>query len=354
MKGDIPMWQDVKCLVTGGAGFIGSHLVDRLIELEANVTIVDNLSKGSLNNIFEVWSKHSLNFDKKFNSRKLTAGKHVYITCDLEDKKQVREIVRGHDVIFHLAATIGGRGYIDTHPTECCQNFAINHNIIEEAYKAGVDKIHYSSTACVYPTSLQSEYNSTYLLHEEDAFKGGWANCDQEYGWAKFMGEMELLAFNKQCGLKCSITRYVTAYGERENDTHAIIALIKKAVEKEDPYVVWGSGEQDRDFTYVSDIVNGTILAAEKITDGTPINLGTSKRHKIKDVAQKILDFTGHMPKKIIFDKSKPEGVMSRALDITTAKKLLGWEPKVDLETGIKKVIAWYRKRKPISIETLE
>jgi len=354
MKGDVPMWQDVKCLVTGGAGFIGSHLVDRLIELEANVTIVDNLSKGSLNNIFEVWSKHSLNFDKKFNSRKLTAGEHVYITCDLEDKKQVREIVRGHDVIFHLAATIGGRGYIDTHPTECCQNFAINHNIIEEAYKAGVDRIHYSSTACVYPTSLQSEYNSTYLLHEEDAFKGGWANCDQEYGWAKFMGEMELLAFNKQYGLKCSITRYVTAYGERENDTHAIIALIKKAVEKEDPYVVWGSGEQDRDFTYVSDIVNGTILAAEKITDGTSINLGTSKRHKIKDVAQKILDFTGHMPKKIIFDKSKPEGVMSRALDITTAKKLLGWEPKVDLETGIKKVIAWYRKRKPISIETLE
>ena len=348
------MWQDVRCLVTGGGGFIGSHLVDKLIELGAIVTIVDNLSKGSLNNIFEVWTKHNIRFNKEFNSRKLTADEHAFIKCDLENRRQVREVVRDQEVIFHLAAAIGGRGYIDTHPAECCQNFAINHNIIEEAYRAGVDRIHYSSTACVYPTSLQSEYNSTYLLREEDAFKDGWANCDGEYGWAKFMGEIELQAFHKQYGLKCSITRYVTAYGERENDTHAIIALIKKAVEERDPYVVWGSGEQDRDFTYVSDIVDGTILAAEKITDGTPINLGTSKRYKIKDVVQKILDFTGHTPKKIIFDRSKPEGVMSRALDISRAKRLLGWEPKVDLETGIKKVIAWYRRRRPISIETLE
>ncbi len=253
-----------------------------------------------------------------------------------------------------MAAAIGGRGYIDTHPAECCLNFAINNNVIEETCWAGVDRIHYSSTACVYPTSLQSEYNSTYLLREEDAFKDGWANCDGEYGWAKFMGEMELLAFNKQYGLKCSISRYVTAYGERENDTHAIIALIKKAVEKRDPYVVWGSGEQDRDFTYVSDIVDGTMLAAEKITDGTPINLGTSKRYKIKDVAKKILDLSSHKPKKIVFDKSKPEGVMSRALDISKAKELLGWEPRVDLETGLRKVITWYRKKQPISIETLE
>ena len=348
------MWHDVKCLVTGGSGFIGSHLVDKLMELGANVTIVDNLSKGSLDNVFEVWAKHNLKFNKKFKSRKLTAGEHIFIRCDLEDKKQVREVVKGQEVIFHLAAAIGGRGYIDTHPAECCQNLAINHNVIEEAYKANVDRIHYSSTACIYPTSLQLEYNSTYLLHEEDAFKDGWANCDREYGWAKFMGEMELLAFHKQYDLKCSITRYVTAYGERENDTHAIIALIKKAVEKKDPYVVWGSGEQDRDFTYVADIVDGTILAAEKVTDGTSINLGTSKRYKIKDVVRKILDFTGHTPKKIIFDKSKPEGVMSRAVDITMAKKLLGWEPKIDLETGLKRVIAWYRKKKPNSIKILE
>lgn len=348
------MWHDVKCLVTGGAGFIGSHLVDKLIELGANITIVDNLSKGSLNNVLEVWTKHNLKFNKKFNSRKLVAGEHVLLRCDLEDKKQVREVVSGHDVIFHLAATIGGRGYIDTHPAECCKNFAINHNVFEEAFKAGVDKIHYSSSACVYPPSLQSEYGSSLLLKEEDAFKSGWAQCDREYGWSKFMGEMELRAFHHEYNQKCSINRYVTAYGEREDDTHAIIALIKKAVKKEDPYVVWGSGEQDRDFTYVSDIVDGSILSAEKIEDGTPINLGTSIRYKIKDVATRILEITGHKPKEIFFDKSKPVGVVSRALDISRAKQLLGWKPVVTLEEGLEKTINWYVRTMPPSVETIK
>ena len=340
--------------MTGGAGFIGSHLVDKLTELGASVTIADNLSKGSLDNIFEVWNKHGLEFDKDLVNGKLNAEDHAFVKCDLEEKSQVRGVVEDQDIMIHLAATIGGRGYIDTRPAECCKNFAINHNVIEEAYKAGVDRIHYSSSACIYPVSLQSRYDSPYLLDEEVAFKEGWASCDREYGWSKFMGELELLAFQKQYGLECSISRYVTVYGERENDTHSIIALIKKAVERRDPYVVWGSGEQDRDFTYVSDIVEGTLLATERITDGTPINLGTSKRYKIKDVAYKILQLTDHKPRKIVFDKSKPEGVMSRALDVKRAKKLLGWEPKVDLEEGLKRVIGWFIEKRPKSVETLE
>jgi UDP-glucose 4-epimerase len=346
-------WKDKNVLVTGGAGFIGSHLVDKLLEIGANVTIADNLSKGSLNNIFEVWNKHGLKFSKKIDGNKIHADGHTFIKCDLEDRSQVREVVNNQDIVIHLAATIGGRGYIDTHPAECCQNFAINHNVFSEAYKAGVERVHYSSTACVYPIDLQSKYDSSYLLKEEDAFKHGWANCDGEYGWSKFMGEIELQAFHKEYGLKCSITRYVTAYGERENDTHAIIALIRKAVERNDPYVVWGTGEQDRDFTYVSDIVEATLLATEKITDGTPINVGTSIRYKIKDVVNKILEFTGHKPSRIIFDESKPTGVASRALDISRAKQLLGWSPKVSLEEGLKRTIKWYLEARPVSVESI-
>ena len=348
------MWDRARCLVTGGAGFIGSHLVDRLIELGATVRVVDNLSKGSLENVFEVWDKHGLRFSRVFNKRKLVADGHSFVRSDLEDKSQVREVVKDQDIVIHLAATIGGRGYIDTHPAECCKNFSINHNVIEEAFKAGVEKFHYSSTACVYPVSLQSEYDSSYVLKEEDAFKDGRANCDGEYGWSKFMGELELLAYHKQYGLKCSISRYVTAYGERENDTHAIIALIRKAVERRDPYVVWGSGEQDRDFTYVSDIVDGTLLAAEKITDGTRVNLGTSVRHKIKDVAFKILELTGHKPKRVVFDVTKPTGVVSRALDVSRARRLLGWKPRVSLEEGLKRTIEWFVESRPASVETIE
>jgi UDP-glucose 4-epimerase len=347
-------WKSKNVLVTGGAGFVGSHLVDRLIKLGANVTIADNLSKGSLNNVFEVWTKHGLRFSRNINENEIIASSHKFIRCDLKERSQVKEVVGDQDIVIHLAATIGGRGYIDMHRADCCQNFAINHNVFEEAFSAGVDRIHYASTACIYPMSLQSEYNSAYLLREEDAFKDGWASCDGEYGWSKFMGEIELQAFHKQYGLKCSISRYVTAFGERENDTHAIIALIKKAVEKRDPYVVWGSGEQDRDFTYVSDIVKGTLLATEKITDGTPINLGTSVRYKIKNVAFKILKITGHEPQKIVFDQTKPTGVISRALDNSRARQLLGWKPQVSLDEGLERTISWYIKTRPKSIETLQ
>jgi len=347
-------WKEVECLVTGGAGFIGSHLVDRLIELGANVTVADNLSNGSLDNIFEVWTKHGLKFNKQLNNGEIHAGNHTFIKCDLEEKSQVKAVVKDKERVIHLGAIIGGRGYIDTYPAECCKNFAINHNVIEETSKAGVERVHYASTACIYPVSMQLEYNSSYLLKEKDAFKDGWANCDKEYGWAKFMGEIELQAFHKQYGLKCSISRYMSAYGERENDTHVITALIKKAVERRNPYVVWGSGEQDRAFTYVSDIIGGTLLATENITDGTSVNLGTTRRYKIKDVAYKILELIGYKPKTIIFDATKPIGVLSRALDISRARQLLGWEPKVTLEEGLKRTIDWYLKVKPKSIETLE
>jgi len=340
--------------VTGGAGFIGSHLVQKLIRLGAVVTIADNFSKGSLSNVFEAWKANELSFNPQFNSERIHAGDHVLVKCDLVNRDQVEDVVSDQDVVIHLAAVIGGRGYIDTHPADCCQTFAINHNVFEAAMRAGVDRVHYASTACVYPLSLQSEYDSTYLLREEDAFKDGLAACDREYGWAKFMGEIELQAFHRQYGLKCSVSRYVTAYGERENDTHAIIALIKKAVEERDPYVVWGSGEQDRDFTYVSDIVDGTLLGTEKITDGTPVNLGTSVRYKIKDVAFRILKLTDHHPKQVVFDTSKPTGAISRALDNSRARQLLGWRPTVSLDEGLERTISWYSKARPKSIETLE
>lgn len=346
-------YKEKKVFITGGAGFIGSHLFDRLISLGAIVTIGDNLSSGSLENIKEVLSKHNIKYPQKLKNGKFkTKGGHRFILCDFKDPLITQFLIKGHDIVFHLAAEFGGRGYIDTHPANCCENFTINTNVIKAAYLARVDRIQFASTACVYPMDLQKDYNSSYLLKENDAFKKNWANADREYGWAKLMGEMTLWAYYKQYELKSSITRYVTAYGPRENDTHAIIALIKRATERKDPYIVWGTGEQDRDFTYVNDIVEGTLLACMKITDGTPINLGTTKRYKIKDVAKTILEAVGYSPK-IIFDKTKPEGVATRALDIKRGKKLLGWEPKIRLKEGIKKTIAWYVKAKPKSVETI-
>lgn len=327
MIGDF--YEGKKVLVTGGASFIGSHLVDKLVELGAQVTVIDNLSSGKLENLKNSWNKI------KFIKEDLE-----YATLD-----RLMEIFKGHEIVFHLAAVHGGRGYIHTHPADVCSNFAIDHHVFEASYKADVEKVVFASSACVYPPKLQSKVGSNYLLKEEDSNPfdlKDYLSADIEYGWAKLMGEIQLIAFIKQYGLKGCSVRFVTAYGPRENETHAIIALIYKAFERMDPYVIWGNGEQERDFTYVEDIVEGTLLAAKKVSDGTPINLGTGKRYKIKDVAERIFDIMGWRPKKIVFDTSKPVGVISRALDISRAKELLGWTPRFTLEEGLRKTIEWY------------
>ena len=342
-----------KVLVCGGAGFIGSHMLDRLIGMGAHVTVADNLFSGLLEHVLDVWKKHGLSYTGTMEKDTLEVGPQRFLRCDLEDLSQARKAVRGQEIVIHLAAVFGGRGFVDTRPADCCRCFGINHNVFAAAHEAGVDRVHYASTACVYPDALQNKYDSTYCLKEEDAFKDEWANCDRTYGWAKFMGEMELKSYHDQYGLKGSICRYVTAYGDGENDTHAIIALIKRAVEKHDPYVVWGTGEQDRDFTFVDDIVEGSLLATEKITDCTPINVGTAKRYKIKDVVKLILKLAEHEPKQLIFDPTKPVGVLSRALDNSRGKQLLDWEPRFSLEEGLKRTIAWYKQARPQSVETL-
>lgn len=324
-------WSEVPVLVTGGASFIGSHLADELVKRGARVVVIDNLSSGKLDNLSESLDKiNFVELDLEY--------------CKLDD---LIKIFKGIEIVFHLAATHGGRGYIDTHPADVCSNFAIDHHVFEAATRADVEKVVFASSACVYSPMLQSQYDSNYLLKESDSDPSKlshYLSADLEYGWAKLMGEVQLNAFIKQYGLKGCSVRFVTAYGPRENETHAIIALIYKAFERMDPFVIWGTGEQDRDFTYVSDIVNGTMLAAEKVSDGTPINLGTGRRYKLKDVANIIFEVMDFHPKKVVFDVSKPIGVVSRALDITRAKELLGWEPKVSLEEGIRRTVEWYVK----------
>lgn len=347
------MFYNNKCIfVTGGAGFIGSTLTSQLIKNGATTTIGDNLSTGSLKNILRIWKENNLKY-KKTNWGYQAENNHKFIFTDFREFSETLKALSSSEIIFHLAANFGGRGYIDTHPADCSENFSINENVIRAASKIGVERIQYASTACVYPYDLQKKYNSKYLLKESDAIKNNWANADQEYGWAKLMGELTLKAYHKQHNLKGSITRYVTAYGPWENDTHAIIALIRRAVNRKDPYVVWGSGKQDRDFTYVDDIVSGTLAICEKITNTNTFNLGTSVRHTMTEVVDLIFDILDWKPKEIIYDRSKPEGVKTRALDIQKTKKIIGWKPQFTLKQGLEKTIKWFLKENPKSVETI-
>ena len=322
-------WDDTRILVTGGASFIGSHLVDKLVTLGSNVTVIDDLSSGKKENLSQSWDK--IQFKK---------NDLEYIT-----KSELNNLFRDQEIVFHLAAIHGGRGFITTHPADVSSNFSIDHHVFEACMNSNVKNLVFASTACVYPTELQNEIGSNYKLKEEDSDPlklDGYMSADIEYGWGKLMSEMQLHAFRKQYGLKGCPVRFVTAYGPRENKTHAIIALIYKAIEKMEPFEIWGNGEQERDFTYVEDIVEGSILAGEKIFDGTPINLGTGTRYRIKEVVEMICKILNWRPDNFKFDTSKPVGALSRALDNSTAKKLLGWEPRFTLKDGLEKTIEWY------------
>jgi UDP-glucose 4-epimerase len=146
--------------------------------------------------------------------------------------------------------------------------------------------------------------------------------------------------------MKSSSVRIFTAYGPRENETHAIIALIAKAFIRMDPYPIWGTGEQDRNFTYVQDIVDALILAAEKLEAGSVVNAGRDDRITLNQAAEIVFDLVGWKPKMISHDLSKPQGVASRAADLTKARKVLGWTPKVSYRDGFERTVKWYLETK--------
>jgi nucleoside-diphosphate-sugar epimerase len=331
------MWKDRSVLVTGGASFIGSHLVDSLLKKGATVTVADDFSSGKLENL-----EHRLKQRPKGTWR---SGNLFIHRVDLKDRRLTRRVMKDVEAVFHLAAQHGGRGYIHTHPAECCTNMALDQIVFEEAWRAGVEHVCFASSACVYPDYLQEEAGSSYLLKEEDAdpFVRDKAFADLEYGWAKLMAETTLRAYHREYGLKSSSVRIFTAYGERENETHAIIALIAKALVRMDPFEIWGTGDQDRNFTYVGDIVDAMLLAAEKIDDASPVNAGRADRITLNQAAETVFNLVGWRPQKINHDLSKPVGVASRAADLTRAKNLLSWEPKLSYEDGFKRTIDWYR-----------
>ena len=327
MSGSGWEWRGVPVLVTGGASFIGSHLVDRLIGEGAAVRVADDMSSGSLDNI-----------GAHLDQLELLEG-------DLRDREFAREAVRDCKVVFHLAAAHGGRGFIDSHPADCASNLVLDGIVFDEAWRAGVERVCFASSACVYPVQRQaaSATGDTVLLREEwaDPFLPGGAASDGEYGWAKLMGEMALSAYWKQHGLKSVSCRLFTAYGERENETHAVVALIAKAFIKQDPFEIWGDGQQDRNFTYVGDIVEGMLRAAERVTDASAVNIGTSEHIRLVELAKLIFAETGFFPD-IRYELSKPVGVYSRAADLERTRSLLDWEPNTSLTEGLRRTIKWY------------
>lgn len=322
-------WKSKRALVTGGASFIGSTLVDKLLERGAFVRIVDNLSSGKLANI----QSH------------IDSGELEFIEGDLRNTALTTKALKGVDVVFHLAADHGGRGYVDLNQAGPASNLFLDGLVFWEAVRAGVSQIVFASSGCVYPNYLQVD-TSKELYLTEDLVKPPY-DADNMYGWAKLMGELTLSAYHQKFGIGTASCRYFTVYGPRGVENHAVIAMIARAFIKQDPFEVWGDGNQIRNWTYVDDIAEGTILAAEKIHDGCAVNLGTRERIKVIEAVKMITDYARYKPK-IKFLKNMPTGPLNRVADNTKAKRVLGWEPKVSFKEGLIKTANWYFKNKNI------
>lgn len=333
-------WNQKRVLVTGGTGFIGGAIVDMLLSKGAEVTVADKIHLESTDRLYK----------RKIERLDFIYAKHglmpIFQLIDLATEPyRFQLLAEKQDIVFHLAAFFGGREFVNIRQVDSAKMLAVDYNVIDGCYRAGVERVHYASSACVYPDSLQKDRN--YLLKEEDAMSTGegFAGADNLYGWAKLMGELQCKVYHDEKDLKTSTCRYLTVYGEGELDaSHAIAALTEKALDKQDPYEIWGSGKQERGFTYVSDTVDGSIKACELITDGTPINLGVDVRYNLDEVATLILYLCKHNPKEIKHLIDKPEGPFSRALDITRAKQMLDWTPKVSLNKGLRLTVDWHRK----------
>jgi UDP-glucose 4-epimerase len=316
-------WDAERVLVTGGASFIGSHLVEDLVEMGADVRVVDDFSSGERESLTDVRDEIEV------------------VEGDLKQYQVAHRATKGIDTVFHLAADHGGRGYIANYPANCATNMALDNIVYESAAENGVERITFASSACVYPTDIQQERER--LREDMVSFEErGGAYADEVYGWAKLMGERSLHAYADQYGIDTSIVRIFTAYGPRENETHAIIALMAKAYAEQDPYRIWGDGEQTRNFTYVKDITRALRLAAENITDGTPVNAGISRYVSINEVVDQIFERLDRTPHDREYLTDKPVGVRHRAADTTRAEELLGWEPQVSLEEGLERTLEWY------------
>lgn len=316
-------WNGKRVLVTGGAGFIGSHLVERLVALGANVTVPVRSAETPRHNLAAV------------------RDRIMVAVADLSDREACAGVTAGHSIVMNLAARVGGIQYNIDHPASIFRdNMTTFMNVIEAARLAEVERFLVVSSACVYPRDCSIP------TPEEEGFAGTPEPTNEGYGWSKRMEEFLGQAYARQHGLPVAIARPYNAYGPRDNfdpqSSHVIPALIRRACAGENPLRVWGTGEQTRTFLYVSDFVEGLIATAERYPNADPVNIGSTEEVTIRDLAHLIVDLSG-AEVTVEFDAGRPGGQPRRTCDTRKAERVLGFRAVVPLREGLARTIEWYQ-----------
>jgi len=308
-------WQNRRVCVTGGAGFLGSFVTEKLRQRGANEIFIPRYPE--------------------------------YDLVQPQDVERLLDDARP-DVIIHLAAHVGGIGANRLHPAEFFyDNLMMGVQLMHQAWKRGVEKFVAIGTVCAYPKYTPVPFR------EDDLWNGYPEETNAPYGLAKKMLLVQAQAYRQQYGFNAIFLLPVNLYGPRDNfdleSSHVIPALIRKCIEAQESgqetVEVWGDGSPTREFLYVEDAAEGILLATERYNGPDPVNLGSGFEISIRDLAELIRRLTG-FEGKLVWDTSKPNGQPRRVLDISRAERYFGFRAKTDFEEGLRRTIEWYRQNR--------
>lgn len=316
----------MRCLVAGAGGFVGGHLVKRLLDDGHDVVAVDIKERSTWHQRFDC----------------------TYLDClDLRELWSCDEAFNDDpEWVFNLAADMGGMGFITTHKAECMLSVLINTNMLRAAKDAQVQRYFFSSSACVYPGYIQNAPEidqDGYALRESQAYP---ADPEDGYGWEKLFSERMCRHFWQDYQLETRIGRYHNVYGPhgtyeggREKAPAAVCRKVAQAViDGTKEIEIWGDGEQTRSFMYIDDCIDGTL----KLTDSyyeQPLNIGSSELVPINQLVDLVSDIAGVTLKKVYVEG--PQGVRGRNSDNTLCKEVLHWEPSISLSDGLIQTYEW-------------
>jgi GDP-L-fucose synthase len=299
----------MRILVTGGGGFLGSHLVERL-EAEGDDVFV--------------------------------ARRRDYDLTRMDDVERLFADSRP-ELVFHLAAEVGGIGANRANPGRYWYaNLMMGAHVLEQARVNGTRKLVLAGTVCAYPKHTPVPFR------EEELWNGYPEETNAPYGVAKKALLVGAQAYREQYGVDAIFLLPTNLYGPGDNfdlaTSHVIPALIRKMTESPEEVVLWGDGSPTREYLYVDDCVEGLILAAERYDGAEPVNLGTGVETSIRETAELVADVVG-FDGRIVWDTSMPNGQPRRSLDASRARELFGFEARTPLREGIERTVAWYRQR---------
>jgi GDP-L-fucose synthase len=302
-----------RTLVTGGGGFVGSHLVERLQAAGHDVFV---------------------------------ARRRDYDLTRWDDAQRLFDDARP-ELVFHLAAEVGGIGANRANPGRYWYaNLMMGAHVLELSRVGGVRKLVVAGTVCAYPKHTPVPFR------EDDLWNGYPEETNAPYGIAKKSILVGAQAYREQYGLDTIYLLPANLYGPRDNfdleTSHVIPALIRKMLEANDEVVLWGDGSPTREFLYVDDCVDALLLAAERYDGADPVNIGTGVETPIRELAETIAELTG-FDGELVWDTSMPNGQPRRHLDATRAEQLFGFRAKTQLRDGLARTIAWYRESAPIT-----